>query len=360
MYLFENLHHRKNFCEMNNSSIIPYIPFSTQGPNWYIGARVVSSTLFLTGIFGNVVSFKVFNQPSMKGTTTSIYLRALSIFDSITLTTWFVYSIFYTYGFIIPSRTITFHIHCTVGPYLTQASQQISTTTLCLMTIDRSLYIIFPTKAQLISTKKKTLFLLFLTVIFSLGACLIRIFANDDMIYIKNPLDKWSDVLICTKSNKNVDWYDQTIAPLLEIAATSVLPGCIFIITNCLILKAVLAASSKRKAMTSKNQDKNEDKARNSSIILLLISTYFIVTNIPSIWLFIYVKYVLVATPDKLSLLKKVAVICDVILKSNFALNFIFYCLSGKKFRQKFIEVFKKSKNKKEPTTARSEISKQK
>lgn len=93
---------------MNNSTEFQYPVFEVNGPKRFIVSKIFSSPLLIIGLIGNSLSFVIFNKKSMKGTTTSIYLRAMAISDSGTLIFWFIFNLFYTAFAILGSQDLIF------------------------------------------------------------------------------------------------------------------------------------------------------------------------------------------------------------------------------------------------------------
>lgn len=213
------------------------------------------------------------------------------------------------------------------------------------MTIDRSLFIVFPTRAIFISTKRKTLIYIFFSYFINLLGNSYLGFMYDKLLLIKNPYDKWSSSVYCLSTRKSWQFFEKHARPIFEILTIIVLPGFVLIITNICMLRAIILAKMKRKVLTKDNTSKNSTKAITSSIILLMISTYFIISAIPTIYIYVFAYYYMDKRDTKdIQFTKKAAIVSDFFLTSNSSFNFVFYCLSGRKFRQNFFELFQKPK----------------
>lgn len=229
---------------------------------------------------------------------------------------------------------------------------------LCAMTIDRSFFILFPTKAKLLSTKKTTLIIIALIMVINAGANTIFFAIYDRALILINPENKYSSIYFCIAKSSAWEVYLRKITPAIEIVFLYFLPSAIFMITNSLMIYHLIVAGKKRDKMTNNPQAKSTNKGRNSTVILLLISTYYIVVAIPNSMLLVYVRYYLTEpTIDDSVFLKKGALFCRLLSSSNSCFNFYFYCLSGNRFRNEFLSLFKKRQEKPESQTAISRVS---
>lgn len=309
--------------------------------NSYYWNKAINSCLIVFGIFGNVVTFLIFNKPSMKGTTISVYMRALLFCETLTLLSYCSYSILNDERIFGESKIAMFWIMCVVISITLAVCQQICSILICLIMIDKSFRIIYLRKDKIFLTKKKTQWLVLLTAFLTFAGYAFPIFCVNEAAYTKSKINYWPDQMFCYHTNYELSTLKGIASLIIEIACSYLLPVLILMIVNCIILKKLLYLSSKRNSMWSNEYRWKDNESKNMLIFLLILSTYYIITASIKLF-FIFYSINLNLTSNKSVSLHKIYHIFQYFYISNYGSIFIFFCLSGKIFRQKFFELFRK------------------
>lgn len=151
-------------------------------PKWFLPYQAVNCCIFILGIIGNIVVFYNFCKPSRRGTTTSVFLRALMIFQSVNLISRFFQFIFWDVNILGDSKAAEWIIY-RILLIIQRECRLIVSILLCLMIIDLCLR--FNSLKKAILPKEKSMVLIFFTIFLS-TAILIPSLIND-----KNSI-KWN------------------------------------------------------------------------------------------------------------------------------------------------------------------------
>ena len=93
------------------------------------------------------------------------------------------------------------------------------------------------------------------------------------------------------------------------------------------------------------------------TIMLLLVTTLFLVLMIPTYIRFVYPTFVKSDTPEKYARLILFFHITHKLYNTNNAINFFLYCISGQKFRNDLKEIFCSSRRSSSKSTSCSTVS---
>jgi hypothetical protein len=165
--------------------------------------KIFMPILLLLGLFGNIISIIIFNQPSMKKYTTFQYLKLISILDLITLYIGCVSLMFISY-FNIDIRLLN-DFSCKFHSFLVYFFTHLSSFMMAFMSIERAITVMLNAKSSKcfnISSVLKT-FIIVCLLIFAVNAHFI--------FFIK--LVEYSDVSIdfsfsnYSKINSSQDYY---------------------------------------------------------------------------------------------------------------------------------------------------------
>ncbi len=101
-------------------------------------------------------------------------------------------------------------------------------------------------------------------------------FPNLDLIY-----DPFTEIHYCLPVN-NVN-YMFNINPWIDQALYQIVPGTIIFTLNILIIWKLKSAQSSRRGMTSSSAscDNEKDKTRQVTLMLLMVSSFFLLTTLP-------------------------------------------------------------------------------
>ena len=273
------------------------------------------------GLIGNCLSFAVMMKPSNRKMSTCIYMAAISINDNLMM--YLCLHVSLVSGLQIHKWN---HFECKFVIFCSLVALQGCTYLILAMTVDKYIAIKWPHKAATYSTPERA----------KLIAVVIQICV---LVYNVPHL-----FLSSTVGNKCVAYSSSSIISRvhswLSTVLNAVIPFILLIHMNYIIVKTVRNSGKlfgangmvKRQA-TMKNAEKQV------TIMLLLVTTLFLILLVPTYIRFIYVAFVERDTPLEYARSMLVFQITAKLYKTNSGINFLLYCVSGKKFRNDLKEI---------------------
>ena len=278
------------------------------------------------GFLGNTLSFLVMIKPNNRKMSTCIYMAAISLNDNLMM-----FLILLSWIIIVLKPKEVHPMECRVVACLTFAAMQNSTFQVIAMTFDKYMAIKWPHKAAIYSTAKSA----------KLTALCIFIFVliyNIPHVFIT----RWLAGMCLGFAVGGVITKVYSWASLI---LNGVMPFAILIHMNYVIIKTV---RSSRKMFSSNDMgqghqkgqgqiDRRQSKMKNTenqlTIMLLLVTTLFLILMIPSYLRFLYTTFVTRDTPAKYASLALLYHVSQKLYNTNNGINFFLYCISGQKFR---------------------------
>ena len=282
------------------------------------------------GFIGNVLSL-VMIQANNRNVSTCNFMAAISINDNAMM------------AFALNIHLITVakvyeinDMKCKLLSSLTQVGLQNSTFQILAMTIDKFIAIKWPHKATIYSTAKRARITL-------VGILVWVIIYNIPHLFGSGLVgDQCLAYVIGSNITKMYSW--------LSIVVNAIIPFSTLIHINYIIVKTVKGSFTMFWTNDQISQRKNgitfgmvtRQKAMKSAenqltIMLLLVTTLFLILLIPTYIRFIYLTFLERDTPSKYA---SSMLIYHVTHKlSNSGINFFLYCISGRKFRNDLKEI---------------------
>ena len=296
--------------------------------------------VILVGTILNMLSIRTLRHPSISKTTTAFLLVSLALADTLSLYT-------YTFKHCLESFIHTFtkvsntYINCKVYNYASYAIRSASGWILVIVTLERCIMMAKPHHASFICTKKNA------------GIVLLVVFSCICVLSI--PLEWYSSVqykIVFDENNTKFDIYifctfRKTYDIWFDIFVRSIVPFALMFCGNLIIIGFLYRLlQSRKKLIKNKNTHCWVDQLIFLAVLLLSASLTFLVLNLPFIVFmiiqamfqqFIRSQY---DTHDEYISSNYLFLICSVLLESvNNSFNFFIYCISGKHFRNKFLDV---------------------
>lgn len=292
--------------------------------------------LLLTLAFiGNSLTILVFlSNTRMNDSSFSVYVKSLAVTDTLVL--------FFKLLSYINKTSKTFYrpILCTVLIFLGEASTLISVWILVIITIERTVVILFPfyTK-KLISKSRAKLMVLTTSVIMTLFSAKILIIPLEDSNHEAmrcHPVESWRYYKIV---NTTINEFSYCYIPLIVVS-----------VGNYMTLYTVRRAIFKRHNVLTNNSYREKRRSHDWNenqlmVMLLFVTLMFIVYFVPFTILNAISRFgvpfvnCIELRGFKVFLLLKMLV--DFLKDLNFCTNFIIYFISGRRFRHAFISLIK-------------------
>ncbi len=291
----------------------------------------VGIVLSVFGIVGNIITILVLISPSMRTTSTNIYLTALSCSNILFLLIFIPsYSVRYLVGYrlyVTDQPPFAFEILLTRLP-TTPIYNTILLSIIYLtiaVSMDRLILVKFPLKAKLILTQRVTLIAILSIYIFSIVYCIPywleqRYVSEKKRCYLTN---------IGQKIHKYTRIY-------IYIPVVYLIPVVTLTCINISIIQNLIAKKRRKKSLGTKNSKK---KQADYYITLMLVAVIiiFVLCQLPLLILNAWYAIDPTGSYDSFSfhLLNIIGVLLIVF---NTSTNFFLYCFFGQKFRQTLIQ----------------------
>ena len=277
------------------------------------------------GLIGNCLSFAVMIKPNNRKMSTCIYMAAISINDNIMM-----------YVCIHNFLTVALHIHsikageCKFVAFTALFALQNCTYLILAMTVDKYIAIKWPHKAPIYSTPGRA----------KLTAVVVYI-----CVFIYNvPHFFLSSVIGSQCLAYAISSVFSRVYSWLSFVLNAIIPFTLLIHMNYIIVKTVrnsrkmFGANDINTGMETRQ--KNMKGAENQvTIMLLLVTTLFLILLFPTYFRFIYLVFAKRDTPVEYAKSMLIYQITSKLYTTNSGLNFLLYCISGKKFRNDVKEI---------------------
>ena len=290
----------------------------------------------------------------------SLYLCALSVFDTLTLIKTLVYAVD-TYILDLTDSPSLFHnftnTTCKLYEFTTNIISLMSSWLIVLMAIERVLAVCFPFKKVIIrkqSGAALAILILFVCVSFSQS---FRIVMIEHISYNRGENET---VYACASGEPYRKIYTDLYVYFNSWTLIFLLPVIIIVASNTLVLYQIISV---RKEVIRQESDTRFNRAlrrkHRSTYMLLVVSFFYILTLLP-----LYILQMITQISinhasldfarDVYYTLKPYVWLCESIALLNYSMNFFIYVLSGKSFRLELRKIFRKQKSQKRNVTARS------
>ncbi|XP_050419499.1 FMRFamide receptor-like [Patella vulgata] len=294
----------------------------------------ISPVLSICGIIGNTLTLLVLVTSSFRKSVTCWYMTIIAVLDTIALIFQLVWyfirpkvkpDLFTGRACAIMYAIFFFAIHYNV--FL-----------LVAMTIQRYIVVRFPLRAQKLVNKKRTIY-----VIVALG--LLSLVINAHHLFTRKPITSLETGLIMCTADVNSETFIKFVWPLMDAILYGFAPLFCLTVFNVLIVRQLRHAGRRHREMVGSGSQKDSGCFTSSqaqvTLMLLLVSASFMVFVTPIALTVVIERYALrLTTPHDRATHYLVRVIASILMFTNHSLNFVLYCLSGRKFRAAIWAVF--------------------
>ena len=336
----------------NIAITVPAPPFlsgnETTTPQSLALTRFIVQTILVPivvtiGLLGNVLNIVVLSHPKMR-TSTNVYIMVLALADTFYLVFSFALSFarcsnhdqsyaafqFIPYGRVISDTAGNTAVWITV-----------------IFTIERYVAVCHPMKGKVWCTVTKARVASFLALIFCTANTIPELFELNIRL---SSGGKWrcrkTEMAGTTSYQIGYNWWYVTLFTFV--------PFVFLIIFNSHLIRSLLRAKKKRKALLQSNSGsvKNSREENKVTLMLVTIVIIFLVCQLPWTVLLLYRSYL----DDNghyvpVTNIKIAGNICNLLVQINASVNFYLYSFFSRKFRRTFTNIFCFVETSLEPTS---------
>ena len=287
------------------------------------------------GWFGNTLSFLVMIKPNNRKASTCIFMAAISINDSVMM------CLALHHWLISVIRMQNWDPQeCHIIAFLVALTLHNATFQVLAMTLDKYIAIKWPHKAAVYNSPKRAVItssIIYICVVFYNipNLFIFTIIGNECVGYAKGGV-----------ITKVYFWF--------AFAVSGILPLILLIYFNSVIIQKVRQSrkmfenkesftegNSQVLNTTNQRRQRAMENAENQlTIMLLLVTTLFVILMIPVQIRVLYLLFFTVDTPFQYANVKLSFQVTHKLCNTNSAINFFLYCVSGQKFRNDLKELF--------------------
>ncbi len=220
------------------------------------------------GTIGNIFSFVIFCRRPFRSSVSSLFFRALAIFDTLALNIllWEPWLRAQTKTFLVPQVEPV----CKLKIYMIYLAPQLANWMLVLVAVERFVGIYMPHKVRSIFTKKREMILMAVTVVILM---LINIATLPNFISIEHTYDNGETILTCGILHDDTFWM---YWPWVDLALYSLIPICIMCFCNGSIV--LLLCRRHRDLGVDRSGSPNTTMM---TVVLIVVCSMFMICTIP-------------------------------------------------------------------------------
>ena len=276
-------------------------------------------------LIGNTLSFLIMTKQNNRKMSTCIYMAAISSNDNL-----MTYMNCHDYLVVVVQIHTWYQLECKFLAFVALFALQNSTFLVVAMTIDKYIAIKWPHKAATYSTPKRAKM-----IVVAVYACAFVF--NIPHLFLSSVIGgQCINFGISSVFSKMYSWF--------SFILNAIIPFTLLIYMNFVIVKAVRSSHKMFRANHGpvrggrgeglEARQRTMKSAENQlTIMLLLVTTLFLILLCPAYIRFIYMTFVQADTPLKYANSIFLFQITALLYISNSGINFFLYCISGQKFR---------------------------
>ena len=284
------------------------------------------------GFLGNTLSFLVMTKPNNRKMSTCIYMATISINDNLMMGLLSYHALV-----VVVFKNNEYHpMECKIIDFLGLFTLQNSTFQIVAMTVDKYIAIKRPHREATYSTARRAKMI-------TVGLSLCTLCYNGPHLFLSRVIGGQCIAYSMDKILTRVySW--------ISFVLNAIIPFTLLIHMNYVIVKTVrksrkmfrendtTTGTAKNKGMEAR-QKSMKIAEKQLTIMLLLVTTLFLILLCPTYIRFIYLSFIQMDTPLKYANFMFFFQISFKLYATNSGINFLLYCISGKKFRSDLKEI---------------------
>ena len=284
--------------------------------------------IFLVGVFGNILTILVMHRERMRGTATSVYLTLMAVADTAVLVTGMIPE------WLIQTRIKDIaEIHqwlCKFERFLFYTSGDVAIWILVAFTCDRCIAVCFPFKKREYCTPRRA----YLTCLIILIVAFVK---NLHIFWTRGVVYKGEEFIENCGKPQPYTSFEKKIRPWIVMVLVSLGPFIIIFVCNVMIIRQLLSSRRMRHSTAPVQQ-----RAFTQTTAMCMSTSFaFLILITPSIVLLIGKPYwTNSAEPNMAYDIAKA--VNNQLMFLNHSINFCLYCLTGARFREELVNMFKR------------------
>lgn len=283
-------------------------------------------TTLVVASVGNSLSLFIMCKRSLRGLSSTFYLSAIAIVDTLTV-----------YVHAVPKLGVHYQWHrmgggtiwtCKWNDFLAFTSSDLASWLVMALTVDRFIAIWFPHLGKSLCTVKRSS-----VVCLSLALCAI---AKNTVIPISSRLSNG-----CCVYSKDTEYFMSEIRPWMGFTLYLLIPVSSVFILNVLIIYKLVKVS---RALTGHQAQSSRSSLSSINAMFITVAVVFLLLKTPAMLHYCTVQYWAKSPRDK-AVSKLLTVILEGLSHANHCINFFLYCLSGRRFRRELLSLIGIKKN---------------
>ena len=292
------------------------------------------------GFLGNILTICVLTRKSFKHTSSSVYMRGLAVADIVALWGYFLRHM--SEGYFTTVATLWY---CRATVFMLSYGATTGSWLIVAMSTERLIAVTWPLKAGTLCTKSRAKIAVIALAIFGIGFNLQGFWTQTSVV-------EADDYMYCSPDYVNYGKYFSIWEPI-DASVSLYIPAFGITIINILIIVQVRRAQKTQKSMRSGDDKKAKNASESQkgkgggaasqtnqiTAMLLSVSIIYWITMVPVSIYFIYFPYWIKKpyNPGFYADVVVVQAVAYILININHAVNFILYCITGKKFRQELV-----------------------
>ena len=293
--------------------------------------QIFSPIFLMFGTVFNILSFVVFCHKSMRQSVTSMLFRILAILDFL-----FIYAhpmpavFYYLFGIEIFTRN---NLTCKVFWFWLNSSRALSSWVLVFISVERLICVYEPHLAKIKFTKERAFIGISVICIIVIGLCMFIPFIVETFILRDNQGNVVQRFCKATGLNSPfLRYYADYVFPWVDFFLYTGIPFVCMLICNVAIIINLNIAKRKRQNVTH-NAEQSKSQTHGLTAMLLTVSFAFLLQT-ASINIYFISNYTIIS--PWVYMWNSVSFL---LLYANHSINFLLYCISGKRFRDALMQI---------------------
>ncbi|XP_013418402.1 FMRFamide receptor-like [Lingula anatina] len=313
--------------------------------------KIFPPGLLILGTIGNALSLCVMSRPTMRVTAMGLYLALLATSDLVVNWVGLTRHTIKVYENMDIRKLDA--IFCKIHRFILYCSMDFSAWILVAVSAERFIAICMPTRARSFCTVQRAQRVALLLLFISFGQN-IHVFWTRGAQY-KQAGNVTELVSLCGYPSPAFEYFWGYVLPWIIFGVYAGGPFVTMLILNICIIRGLAQMHNRRVEMrrgsradtaNSKKENAREKASqkyvRSMTIMLVCVSFSFLLLSLPGVLNSILAKAWLTSVNDPLDIARYDLVEAIVIMMNyaNHSINFLLYCLTGKRFRQELKEIF--------------------